>query len=139
MPRAFRALHDRLGDAAMSDLQLFVEDTGQQWRDDVIAAAERFDGRLRDETNALRIDMTKEFAAVRVDMAKEFAAVRREMATEFAAVQGEMAREFAAVRSEMAGGLASARADLLKWSFLFWVGQFAAVSGMMAFLLRTIR
>jgi hypothetical protein len=134
----------------MSDLQLFVEDTGQQWRDDVIAAAERFDGRLRDETNALRIDMTKEFAAVRVDMAKEFAAVRREMATEFAAVQGEMAtefaavqgemaREFAAVRSEMAGGLASARADLLKWSFLFWVGQFAAVSGMMAFLLRTIR
>jgi hypothetical protein len=37
-----------------------------------------------------------------------------------------MAKEFAVMRVE-----------LLKWSFLFWIGQFAAVSGMMAFLLRT--
>jgi len=66
------------------------------------------------------------------------AAVRVEMATESAAVRVEMAKEFAAVRTELTVGLAETRADLLKWSFLFWIGQFAAVSAMMAFLLRTI-
>jgi hypothetical protein len=25
-----------------------------------------------------------------------------------------------------------------KWSFLFWIGQFAAISGMVAFLLKVV-
>jgi hypothetical protein len=149
--RAFQALHDRLGIQAMSELQQLVADTGQQWRDEVIAlVAERFDRRLVEQMSALRLDMAKEFGAVRVEIAescadvrseisRECAAVRNEMARECAAVRSEMAREFAVVRGEMATGLASTRAELLKWSFVFWIGQFAAVTGMMAFLLRTIR
>jgi hypothetical protein len=31
--------------------------------------------------------------------------------------------------------LADLRADLLKWSFLFWIGQVAAIAGMLAMLL----
>jgi hypothetical protein len=30
------------------------------------------------------------------------------------------------------------RTELLKWSFLFWIGQFAAVSGMVAILLKVV-
>ncbi len=56
--------------------------------------------------------LSEEMGHLRVDMAKEFAALRVEMAKEFATV--------------------------LKWSFLFWIGQFAAVSAMTAFLLRTV-
>jgi hypothetical protein len=39
----------------------------------------------------------------------------------------------------MARQFAEMRAELLKWSLMFWVGQFAAVSAMMAFLHRTSR
>jgi len=49
-----------------------------------------------------------------------------------------MAKEFADVRRETAVGLAESHAHLLKWSFLFWIGQVAAMSAMMAFLLKTI-
>ena len=62
----------------------------------------------------------------------------RRLSEELAALRVEMAKEFAAVRVEMARGFAATRADLLKWSFVFWIGQFAAMSGMMAFLLRTL-
>jgi hypothetical protein len=31
------------------------------------------------------------------------------------------------------------RADMIKWSFLFWIGQVAAMAGIMALLLRTMR
>ncbi len=34
--------------------------------------------------------------------------------------------------------LAETRAELLKWSFLFWVGQVAAVAAMLAFALRSV-
>ncbi len=136
---AVRALREKLGDDGMAELQMVVNNAGRQWKDDVLAVAgERFERRLVEEIGALRIDMAKEFAAVRVDMAKEFAAVRSEMATQFAGVRGEMAAEFANVRRETAVGLAQSHAHLLKWSFLFWVGQVAAMGAMMAFLLNSI-
>ena len=62
----------------------------------------------------------------------------RRLAEEIGALRVDMAKEFAAVRVEMATLATSTRADILKWSFLFWIGQFAAVTGMMAFLLKTI-
>jgi hypothetical protein len=34
--------------------------------------------------------------------------------------------------------LAETRADLLKWSCLFWIGQVAAIAGMLAFVLRSL-
>jgi hypothetical protein len=32
--------------------------------------------------------------------------------------------------------IANLRAELLKWSFLFWIGQLAAVAGLVSLLLR---
>lgn len=169
MASAVRALREKLGDEAMGGLQNFVDDSGRRWKDDVLAlAGERFDRRLSEEIGAFRLDMAKEFAAVRVEtakefavvrgeMAKEFAAVRSEMATEFAAVRGEMATEFAAVRGEMAAmrgdlriemtamgaglrtEMAATRFSMLKWAFVFWVGQLVAMTGIMTVLLRVMR
>jgi hypothetical protein len=113
-----RALRERLGDESMSGLQTLLDDAGRQWKDNVLSiSGERFDRRLAQEIGHLRVDMAKEFAAVRC----------------------EMAREFAAVRTEMAKGFADVRTDVVKWAFLFWIGQFAATSGMMIFLFRTFR
>lgn len=47
---------------------------------------------------------------------------------------------FARVLSEEAGKLrvelTELRADLIKWSFLFWIGQVAVIAGLLAFMLR---
>ena len=32
--------------------------------------------------------------------------------------------------------LATSRVEMLKWSFVFWVGQVAAIAGLLAFMLR---
>jgi hypothetical protein len=62
----------------------------------------------------------------------------RRLAQEVGALRTDMAKEFAAVRVEMAQQFAAMRIEILKWSFLFWIGQFAAITGTMAFLLRTL-
>ena len=55
-------------------------------------------------------------------MAKEFAALRMEMAS---------------MKTELRTEMAETRFSMLTWAFVFWIGQFAAVSAMMALLLRT--
>jgi hypothetical protein len=141
-----RALREKLGDEAMGGLQTFVDGAGRKWKEEMFTiAAERFDHRLGAEIGALRLDMAKEFATVRVETAREFAAVRNEMAREFAAVRGEAAKEFAAVRTEMTAlgaglrtEMAETRFHMLKWAFVFWVGQLVAMTGIMALLLRAM-
>ena len=102
----------------MEEFKEVINDAGKQWKDDVLAVTvERFERRLGVEIGALRIDMAKEFASVRTDMAKEFAAVRTEMARELGRVEN----------------------TLLKWSFLFWIGQVAAIAAIGSFVIRSVR
>jgi hypothetical protein len=169
MAAVVRVLREKLGDEAMEGLQTFVNEAGRNWKDDVLAlAAERFDRRLNEEIGAFRLETTKEFAAMRVEMAAMRsergteistmgAELRSEMATMGAELRSEMATMGAELRSEMAtmgaelrtemgamgAGLrteiAAARFSMLMWAFVFWIGQFAAMSAMMTFLLRIYR
>jgi hypothetical protein len=135
MAAVARVLREKLGEDALGGLQALVDDAGRRWKEDVLVlVAERFDRRLGEEIGALRLDMAKEFAAVRVDTAKEFAAVRVEMA----AMRTDLRSELAAMGTDLRSELAATRFSILKWSFLFWVGQLAAMTGIMALLLRTI-
>ena len=47
-----------------------------------------------------------------------------------------MAEEFARFRTEMVHELSTTRLDMLKWSFVFWIGQVAAVAALISFMLR---
>jgi hypothetical protein len=47
-------------------------------------------------------------------------------------------RRLAEQSSGLRQEIATARVDLLKWSFLFWIGQVAAIAGMLAFVLRSL-
>jgi hypothetical protein len=58
----------------------------------------------------------------------------RRLIEETSMLRVEMAQGFAAVRQDMADG----RFDVLKWSFIFWVGQLIGVAGIVGMLLRTL-
>jgi len=47
-----------------------------------------------------------------------------------------MAEEFSRFRKEVVHELSNTRVDMLKWSFLFWIGQVATVAGLLTFMLR---
>ena len=108
------ALQDRLGHEATAGLRELFTDVRKEWTAEVITiVGDRFERRLVEETSKLRIDMTRGFAAIRQEMAAGFAALHREIADQ--------------------------RFELLKWAFLFWVGQFFAVAGLVAVLIRYLR
>ena len=74
-------------------------------------ATDRFERRL-----------SEEIAAVRITMVEQDAATRQEIAN----LRVDMSGQFAASRIEHE----ARHRELLKWAFVFWVGQAIAVAGM---------
>jgi hypothetical protein len=56
----------------------------------------------------------------------------RRLAQEMSGLRVEMANGMCGIRREMS----TLRVELLKWSFLFWIGQVAAMAGLLAMALR---
>jgi hypothetical protein len=107
-------LRDCLGHEATAGLIALIADARKDWTAEVMGSVgDRFERRLTEETSKLRLEMTQGFAGLRQEMAAGFAAVHQEMADQ--------------------------RFELLKWAFLFWVGQFFAVAGLIAVLVRFLR
>lgn len=63
-------------------------------------------------------------------LAQECGALRTEMRSEIQGLRSDMSQ----LRLEVRADIANARADAVKWSFLFWMGQMAAISGLMTLL-----
>ena len=104
-------------------------------------AVERFERELTQQIGGLRAEVRQVVTSLRAEMREGDAALRLEMRDGDAAIRLEMrdvgvsiVREIAMLRQEMA----DQRAELFKWSFAFWFGQFAAVGGLMALLLRRL-
>ncbi len=55
----------------------------------------------------------------------------RRLTEEIGSLRLEMYQGFAGLRQEMA----TVRVELLKWSFLFWAGQLAAIAGLLSYML----
>jgi len=112
MPRTIVSvrLRERLGEGASDDLALAIDNA----KGDMIAIShDKFDARLAIAASELRQDMAKLDANLRVPMADGFSMLRKEM-------------------SEM-------RVDMVRTSFLFWLGQFAALVAALAYMLRGLR
>ncbi len=71
-------------------------------------ATEHFERRLSEECSKVRSDMQELGAGLRADMK--------------------------VLRSDLVAEIASTRADLIKWAFVFWAGQLAAVIGLVEVL-----
>lgn len=109
-------------------------------REDVITACtERFERRLVQKTSTLRVQIAQVESSIRQDMTRlgselrqEIAALGSQLRQEMGALGGALRQEIAALGSQMARD----RFDLLKWAFLFWIGQVVAIGTLIGVMLR---
>jgi hypothetical protein len=139
-------LRERLGDEGALGLLALFESERADWSERVLSiAADRFERRLSEEISGVRVELS----AVRADIVRELHAglgsVRQELATarvevrqELATARVEMRQELATSRVEMLQELATARVETLRWSFMFWIGQVAAMAGLLALMVRLV-
>ena len=105
----------KLGDDATMGLVELLDAECQDWSQQVLSvAADRFERRLTEECSALRLEF------------------RQALHDGLSAVRQEMHDGLMAVRQEIADG----RVEWLRWSFVFWIGQVAAIAALLSFMLR---
>ncbi len=71
-------------------------------------------------------------AATRADLERNSGELREE----FRRVEGGLREEIRRVEGKLREEMHAVKADLIKWSFMFWVGAVAALSGILFALLR---
>jgi hypothetical protein len=112
------ALVERLGPDATNGLLQVFELERRTWSDEVLnIGAERFERRLAETASGLRVQIADSEARLRQELSGMEVRILREILRE----------------------IAGSRVELLKWSFVFWIGQVVAVSAVMAAMLRVAR
>jgi hypothetical protein len=124
-------LRERLGTDGSSALADFVETYEDEWKKDVMTACrDRLDVRL--QTLVSKDEFTRSLTDLRLAIRDDFSRVQQEMS----ANRLEWKQEMAGLRHDMTRELAAQRVELLRWSFLFWIGQIAAMAALIGVVLR---
>ena len=110
-------LRARLGEDGVRALTNYLEQQGETWRSDVVDACfDRFD----------------------VTLQKRFTEMDTRLANRLAETEARLADRITANRVEFLERLGDLRAELLRWTFGFWVGQAVVISGAIAVLFQLV-
>ena len=108
-----------------------VEETGKL-RVEAAAAETRLVDRIATAEVALRHDM----AAMEVRLVDRISVTESGLRKEIGSVEGTLRQEISGLAVTLRGEMGSFRADMIKWSFLFWIGQVAAMAAILSAVLR---
>jgi hypothetical protein len=159
-------LRHRLEDDATFGLIELLDRERKDWSEQVLSvAADRFERQLTEDISGLRVEFRTALhdglsavrtelhdglTAVRTELHDGLTAVRKELHDGLTAVRAEVLDGLTAVRTDVHGGvnslrqevnslrqeMATTRVEMLKWSFLFWIGQVAAMAGLFAVMFK---
>lgn len=90
---------------------------------------------LRQETAALGSALRQEMADLRSDVRQEMGELRSEVREQVGDLRSDVRQELAKQGADLRTEMASLRADLIKWAFVFWVGQVLATVGVLSLAL----
>ncbi len=95
------------------------------WVGRVAAMAAALRGRLGDEASFGLIELVE---TERKDWSQQV------LSTAADRFERRLAEELTGLRLQITQELVTTRVDMLKWSFVFWIGQVAAMAGLLAFM-----
>jgi hypothetical protein len=125
-----KAFYDRFGDDIVTELVELLNQVNEAYRADLAQVIEannlRIDGKFGQLRAEVRADLSESAGAVRKEIGDGISALRKELVDSNASLRKDMTEGFAAMRVQIAG----VRADLMKWSFAFWVGAVLAIAAL---------
>jgi hypothetical protein len=131
----------RLGDEVGS-LRLEMRDGFATLRQEM----QSLETRVREEMHSLETGLRQEMHSMETGLRRDMQSLETGLRQEMQTADGSLRDEIAQLRLEVREGFAKvsvenaeARFELLKWAFMFWVGQVFAVGGVMALVLRLSR
>ncbi len=139
-------LREKLGPEGARALADLLNEASVRTRGDVIEiAASRFERRLAEELAQLRAefraDLSAEIGGLRAELHSEIGGLREELRSEFHSEIGELRSEIAALREDsgrLRVDMAALESRVIRWMFIFWIGQLGAMLGIFFVFFRAL-
>jgi gas vesicle protein len=134
-----KPLKDKLGDEAVDSLIRLINQTQTEQKAELLEfVEEKFEHRLTLEIGKVNERLTEEIGKVNERLTEEIGKVNKRLTEEIGKVNERLTEEIGNVNeritqetSKLDVKIESTRADLIKWMFIFWIGQVAALLGIL--------
>jgi hypothetical protein len=138
-----KVLRERLSDEGVEEFIKILSTVEEGARKDSLAILEeRFERRLVEEISgvnlkieSLRAEIASTSQSLHAEIASTGQSLRAEIASNSQSLRAEIASNSQSLRAEMM----SFKAEIIKWMFLFWIGQMVVMGGMIAGLVKMIK
>jgi ABC-type phosphate transport system auxiliary subunit len=129
VPKLSRRFYEVFGDEVANQLVTWFNDVDTTYRDEL---------RALNAANAERVEAIGARLEARVDqrIAELQADLRTEFHREIAGLRGEFHKEMGALRGEFHKEMGALRGDLIRWTFMFWVGNTVTTVGLVFAMLK---
>ena len=123
-----KPLKDKLGDEGVDSLIRLLNQSQQNQKQDLMVyLEEKYERRLGEEINKVNERLTEDIGQVNVNIAETEKRLDNRITEQIGKVNERITKEIAGVKTD----LADTRADLIKWMFIFWMGQVIALVGIL--------
>lgn len=138
-----KPLREKLGDEASDSLVRLINQSQQEQKDGVLEfVEEKFERRLSEEVGRAEKRLLEKISDVEARLSERISATRAELITLVSETKAELTTLAAETKAEIislvSGRMAelkaenaSTKAELIKWMFIFWVGQVAVILGVL--------
>jgi len=112
-----KSLREKLGDDGSDALiEMFNQAQGVQKAEIIEVVEEKFERRLTEEISGVNHRIEQ---------------LRAELKEDNASLRAELKEDNASLRAELGEKISSSHANLIKWMFIFWVGQVVTILGIL--------
>ena len=126
-----KILREKLTDEGVSEFIAILKEVEEDARkDSLVVAEERFERRLSEEASKLDKRITEEASKLDKRITEEASKLDKRITEEVAKLDKRITEEVSILRLEMA----NSKAEIIKWMFLFWIGQIVVVAGLIKFI-----
>jgi copper chaperone CopZ len=135
-----KSLRDKLGDEALeSFIQLLNEVEKGARETSVLLVEERFERKLTEVKTDLenkivevKADLENKIAGVKIDLENKITQVKADLENKIAEVKVDLERKIIEFKTDLENKIAGVKIDLIKWMFIFWIGQVGTILGILA-------
>ncbi len=130
-----KPLREKLGDEGSDALVELLNKTGDRQKEDVLEfVEEKFERRLSEEVGKLRGEIQEsrvEIQQTRADLVDRIERSHTGLVDRIERSHTDLVDRIERSHTGLVDRIETTRADLIKWVFIFWVGQIVALTGIL--------
>jgi hypothetical protein len=93
-------------------------------------------GELKEAISALRAELKEEISGLRTELKADISSLRTELKEDISGLRAELKQNMGELRAESKVSAQTNKAELVRWVFVFIMGQFAMLLGVLYFFIR---